>query len=83
MAAAQHQPPETLVRTVTRVINAAAEAAIGVKKVLPGVGWGGVGGSRTAAIKAAITKQCECYALALPAQATWALTSTCRSTIGW
>jgi hypothetical protein len=55
--AAQGQAPEDLVRTITNVIEAAAEAAIGMKKILPGKskGWW------TTAIKAAIEQRREHY----------------------
>jgi hypothetical protein len=55
--AAQGQAPEDLVRTITSVIKKAAEAAIGMKKILPGKskGWW------TTAIKGAIAQRRECY----------------------
>jgi hypothetical protein len=55
--AAQGQGPEDLVRTITSVIETAAEAAIGMKKILPGKsrGWW------TTAIKGAIAQRRECY----------------------
>jgi hypothetical protein len=54
--AARGQAPEDLVRTITSVIETAAETAIGMKEILPGKskGWG------TTAIKAAIAQRREC-----------------------